>query len=84
MPVYGTKLTLGLVQVKLEEYNLTGVDLREINAQSKIVVGPFKLEFARVCHSIPDGLGIAIHTPQGVIVHSGDFKFDHTPIRNRF
>lgn len=80
VPVYGTKLTLGLVQVKLEEHGLIDVDLREINSDSQIAIGPFRLEFARVCHSIPDGLGIAIHTPQGVIVHSGDFKFDQTPI----
>ncbi len=80
VPLYGTKLTLGLVQVKLEEYNLDGVDLREINAQSRLSIGPFKLEFAQVCHSIPDGLGFAVDTPQGTIVHSGDFKFDHTPI----
>lgn len=80
LPIYGTKLTLGLVQVKLEEYNLTGIDMREIDANSKLTIGPFRVEFARVCHSIPDGVGLAIHTPEGLIVHSGDFKFDHTPI----
>ncbi len=80
VPIYGTKLTLGLLKVKLDEYRFTDIDLREINAHSKLAIGPFKLEFARVCHSIPDGLGMAIHTPEGIIVHSGDFKFDHTPI----
>lgn len=80
VPIYGTKLTLGLVQVKLEEYGLNDVDMREIDTKKQLSIGPFKLEFARVCHSIPDGFGIAIHTPQGIIVHSGDFKFDQTPI----
>jgi len=80
VPVYGTKLTLGLVQGKLEEYGLTDIDLREIDPEIQISIGPFDLDFARVCHSIPDGLGMAIHTPAGTIVHSGDFKFDQTPI----
>jgi len=80
VPIYGTKLTLGLVQVKLEEYGLDDIDMRVIDTKKPLKIGPFKLEFARVCHSIPDGFGIAIHTPQGIIVHSGDFKFDQTPI----
>jgi len=80
VPIYGTKLTLGLVQVKLEEYGFKDIDMREIDTKKPLAIGPYKLEFARVCHSIPDGFGIAVHTPQGIIVHSGDFKFDQTPI----
>ncbi|HAW59934.1 MAG TPA: ribonuclease J [Actinobacteria bacterium] len=83
VPLYGTRLTLGLVRGKLEEYDLTDVDLREISPKNSLQIGQFKLEFIRVCHSIPDGVGLAIHTPVGTIVHSGDFKLDQTPIDGR-
>lgn len=81
VPVYGTKLTLGLVQVKLKE---AGVDakvmLREINSHSVLHFGKTTITFFRTNHSIPDSVGIVIHTSQGAIVHTGDFKFDHTPV----
>lgn len=79
-PVYGTKLTLGLVQNKLHERKLKKIKLKEIEVGSKINLGPFQIQSFCVVHSIPDGVGLAIHTPIGTIVHSGDFKFDQTPI----
>jgi len=80
-PVYGTRLTLGLVKVKLEEYGLlNSTQLVEIHPNNSVNIGCFKLEFFRMSHSIPDGVGIAIHTPVGLVVHSGDFKLDQTPI----
>ncbi|MDI6717356.1 MAG: ribonuclease J [Actinomycetota bacterium] len=79
--IYGTKLTLGLVRVKLNEYKLLdSVTLTEIHPKNPIKIGRFRLEFFRMSHSIPDGVGIAIHTPIGTIIHSGDFKLDQTPI----
>ena len=80
-PVYGTKLTLGLVNAKLGEHGLQGkVSLNEVNPGKDLKLGPFKIEFLEVCHSIPDGVGLGIHTPVGVVVHTGDFKLDQTPI----
>ncbi|HEY3374149.1 MAG TPA: ribonuclease J [Candidatus Aquicultor sp.] len=79
--VYGTRLTLGLVKVKLEEYKLLGsTKLIEIHPNNPVNIGCFRLEFFRMSHSIPDAVGIAVHTPVGLIVHSGDFKLDQTPI----
>jgi ribonuclease J len=80
-PVYATPLTRGLLEVKLRDAKLYDrVSLNTIHAGDKINVGPFGLEFFHVCHSIPDGVGLGIATPAGLIVHSGDFKFDHTPV----
>jgi ribonuclease J len=80
-PVYGTKLTLGLVNSKLGEHGLQGkASLNEISSAKPLTLGPFKLEFLEVSHSIPDGVGLGIHTPVGTIVHTGDFKLDQTPI----
>jgi len=80
--VYGTRLTLGLLKVKLDECRLLGsTKLIEIHPNNPINIGSsFRLEFFRVSHSIPDGVGVAIHTPVGLVVHSGDFKLDQTPI----
>ncbi len=79
--VYGTKLTLGLVNSKLGEHGLQGkVSLNEISSAKPLKLGPFTLEFLEVSHSIPDGVGLGIHTPVGTIVHTGDFKLDQTPI----
>lgn len=84
VPVYGTRLTLGLVNSKLGEHGLQGrVTLNEISSEKDLRLGPFHLEFLEVSHSIPDGVGIGIHTPVGTVVHSGDFKLDQTPVDKR-
>ncbi len=84
VPVYGTKLTIGLINKRLEDRNTdVSPEIHEINSESKIKAGAFSIEFFRVTHSIPDGVGLIVHTPQGVIVHSGDFKLDLTPIDGR-
>ncbi|WP_418790160.1 ribonuclease J [Phosphitispora sp. TUW77] len=81
VPVYGTKLTLGLLQGKLKENNVTGgVSLNTVKPCDVVEIGPFKVEFIRVSHSIPDSVSIAIHTPIGTVLHTGDFKFDQTPV----
>jgi ribonuclease J len=81
VPVYAPPLARDLVDVKLRENTGVGnYDLREIQPGESIELGGITAEFFRVCHSIPDACGIAIHTDAGVIVHSGDFKIDHTPI----
>lgn len=79
VPVYGTKLTLGIVRHKLKEAKVTA-DLHEMSAGETLAVSPFKVEFIRVNHSIPDAVGMAIHTPIGVVFHTGDFKIDMTPV----
>lgn len=80
-PVYGTKLTLGLVKSKLEEHNmLSDCNLVEVKLEEEIKTENFRVEFIRTCHSIADACALAIHTPEGVIVHTGDFKIDYTPI----
>jgi len=79
VPVYATAFTLGIVRQKLEEHDLSGVtELYEISPRDTLRLGPFELEFIRVCHSVVDGVGLAIKTPVGTIVHTGDFKIDHT------
>ncbi len=83
VPVYGTTLSLGLARRKLEEFNLSDSKFREIQIGDRVSEGSFQVEFIRVNHSIPDGAALAITTPAGVIVHSGDFKFDQTPIDNQ-
>ncbi len=81
IPIYGTALTLALIKEKLREHNLLDrADLIEITPRQVIEIGPFSFEFIRVCHSIPDGVGLAIRTPVGVLIHSGDFKIDNTPV----
>src|SRR4051812_29065873 len=80
-PIFGTPLTLALVEPKLKEHGLDGsVELRAVRPRDRVTVGPFTIEFIRVTHSIPDCVALAIHTPVGVIVHTGDFKIDQTPI----
>lgn len=79
IPVYGTRLTLGLVENKLKEHGIQG-DLRTINAGDKIQLGCFDIETIRTTHSIADSICLAITTPAGVVFHSGDFKIDYTPI----
>ncbi len=83
VPVYGTRFTLGLIELKLKEHKiLRETDLHEINANSKLNFGEMNLEFFKVTHSIPDCLGILFRTPEGNVVHTGDFKFDLTPASN--
>jgi ribonuclease J len=83
-PIFSTRLTQGLIEVRLrEQHLLAGADLRTISPQDVLELGPFVVEFFRVCHSIPDGVGLAITTPVGLIVHTGDFKFDQTPVDGR-
>ena len=81
VPIYATSLTRGLLEVKLRRGGLLKDSiLKTVNAGESIQIGPFGIEFFHVSHSIPDGVGLGITTPAGLIVHSGDFKFDHTPV----
>lgn len=80
VPVYATRLTLGLLENKLREHNLGNIILNEVKAGDQINLGSFSIEFIKVTHSIPDSVAIAIHTPVGIVVHTGDFKVDFTPI----
>lgn len=82
LPVYGTKLTLGLVENKLKEHRLDKVNLIEIKASDKIKLGCFTVEIIKTSHSIPDSVALAINTPVGIVVHTGDFKIDYTPIND--
>ncbi|MCL5040134.1 MAG: ribonuclease J [Firmicutes bacterium] len=80
-PVFGTKLTLGLVEGKLAEHGLTlPPGSRVLEAGESLELGVFGIELFRVNHSIPDSVGLAIRTPVGMVVHTGDFKFDQTPV----
>lgn len=79
-PVYGTALTLGILQGRLKENGVGNETLHVVKPGDKINTGAFKLDFIRVNHSIPDAVAIAITTPIGVIIHTGDFKIDHTPV----
>ena len=81
IPIYATKLTCGLIQNKLQEHHLDKVaKLNEVRQGQTIVLGKMRVEFIRSCHSIPDSVALAIHTPVGTVVHTGDFKIDYTPI----
>ena len=81
IPIYGTKLTLGLAAEKLREHNLqTKARMIEIKAGDKITLGSFEIEFIHVNHSLADVVAVAVHTPVGTIVHTSDFKIDYTPI----
>lgn len=80
VPVFGTRLTLGIIQSKIKENNLNNIRATVVQPRDIIKLGVFRIEFIRVNHSIPDSVGIAIHTPLGTIVHTGDFKLDHTPV----
>jgi ribonuclease J len=80
VPVYGMPLTLGFVRDKLEEFGIDEVDLRTMMPRDVIDAGPFRVEAMQVTHSIVDALGLAIRTPAGTLIHTGDFKIDHTPV----
>jgi ribonuclease J len=79
-PIYATPLTLALVEPKLREHGLDTVRLSPVKPHDRVTIGPFTIEFIRVTHSMPDCVALAIHTPVGIIVHTGDFKIDQTPI----
>jgi ribonuclease J len=79
-PIYATPLTLALIESKLREHGLEDTPTQAVRPHDRVTVGPFTIEFIRVTHSIPDCVALAIHTPIGVIVHTGDFKIDQTPI----
>ena len=81
VPVYGSRLTLGLLKGKLQEQRIQA-NLMEVSARQKISIGPFIIEFIRISHSIPDSLALAIHTPVGTVVIASDFKMDMSPIDN--
>lgn len=81
VPIYGTRLTLGLVEVKLKEFNmLSKTKLHRVQAGNTVKLGSFKVEFIHTNHSIAGAVALAIHTPVGTVVHTGDFKVDSTPI----
>ena len=81
VPIYATKLTAGLISHKLEEHKLLkSTKLKIVNQGQTITLGKIRVEFIRSCHSIPDAVALAIHTPAGTVVHTGDFKIDYTPI----
>lgn len=83
-PVYGSRLTLGLIELKLKEHKISNVHLQRVNPGEMIRLGIFGIEFIKSCHSIPDACAIAIHTPMGIVFHTGDFKIDYTPIDDQF
>ncbi len=84
-PIYATRFTLGLIELKLREHKiLRESTLVEINSKSKLEFGDINVSFFRTSHSIPDCLGIVFHTPEGNIVHTGDFKFDLTPVNDQY
>jgi len=85
VPVFGTSFTLGLLRAKLKEHHLPEkAELREIRAGDITSLGPFNVEYISVNHSIVDGVGLAIDTPEGVLLHSGDFRIDPTPVDSQF
>ncbi len=80
-PIYSTRLSQGLMSVRLKEHKLLDqAEFRVLDPGQQVDIGSMKAEFFRVAHSIPDAVGMAFHTPMGAIVHTGDFKFDHTPV----
>ena len=84
VPIYGSPFTMALVHRKLEDHDeLGGTTLHEIDAGDRVELGPFTVEFIAVTHSIVDSLALAIRTPVGLVIHTGDFKIDHSPIDGR-
>jgi ribonuclease J len=80
VPLYATRLTRGLIEVKLKEAKLLAqTEINTVTVNSRIEIGPFTIEPFHVCHSIPDAVGYAIYTPQGLIIHTGEYKFDYSP-----
>src|SRR3972149_115857 len=83
VPVYSTPLPRGLIQVKLKEAKVKGARLEGVHPGEEVRLGAFRVGLFPVCHSLPDAVGLIIHTPLGTVVHSGDFKLDHTPVDGR-
>ena len=84
VPVYATKLTVGLIGIKLKERRTReGVNLKVLETGKEIILGKFRIELFPVCHSIPDSAGVIIRTPDGIIINSGDFKIDYTPVSGK-
>ncbi len=84
VPIYGTRLTLGMVRAKLAEHGLAGsTEFVEYPAEGAVAFGPLSVEAIHVTHSIPDAASLAIRSPVGTVVHTSDFKIDQTPIDNR-
>ena len=82
-PIFATPLTRGLLEVKLARNGLASkAQIETVNAGESRKIGPFTVDFFHVCHSIPDGVGLGIDCPAGLVVHTGDYKFDHTPVDN--
>ena len=82
-PIYGSKLTLALIETKFVERNITKEDMIPVEAGETVQLGCFKIDVIKVSHSIDGAFAFAIHTPVGVLVHTGDFKVDYTPIDGR-
>ncbi|MCW5877194.1 MAG: ribonuclease J, partial [Anaerolineales bacterium] len=83
VPIYATPLTRGLLEVKLARAGANKkAKLHTVRAGDTVQIGKFKVEFCHVCHSIPDGVALGITTPAGLVVHTGDYKLDHTPVDN--
>ena len=84
LPIYGAKLTLGLARNRIEEAGLLGrCDMRDVKDNETVKIGPFEVEFIPVTHSVPHAHAIAVHTAQGIVLHSGDWKLDLTPVDKR-
>ena len=84
LPIYGAKLTLGLARNRIEEAGLLGrCDMRNVADNESVKIGPFEVEFIPVTHSVPHAHAIAVHTAQGIVLHSGDWKLDLTPVDKR-
>ncbi|HRR91320.1 MAG TPA: ribonuclease J [bacterium] len=85
VPIIGTRLTLGMIMSRLKDFGLSNdVKLVEVQERSRIGIGPLSFDFFVVNHSVPGNLGVAIRSPVGIIVHTGDFKFDYTPIDGKY
>lgn len=84
VPLYATKLTMGLIEHKLREAHIHDIKRIVIHANSELSLGSLKATFFQTNHSIPDSVGVCIDTPEGLVVHTGDFKFDMTPVNNQY
>jgi ribonuclease J len=84
VPIYATRLTLGLIRAKLQEHGLwTETEWHLVEDADRVKIGTFEVEFVHMCHSIPDTCSLVIRTPAGTVIHTGDFKFDQTPVDGR-